>query len=218
MANDERFGLPLSLAEALRADPSAKAAVLAQLLEETERTPQRSSSPRDRLGRHWRAALAGMTLAVGFATQGYAGETSLEGRWTMAPAQSSFEERVTGPAPDQATVVVTRDEPGHLSYELNESRRGVPVARGAYDLSFVDALSTSSVDGTRLAVSVERDARGDVVIRAPAVGGLQALIRMRRTGPDTALLEHEVQGDAGSRQLERISLVRIESAPDQPDR
>ena len=149
-----------------------------------------------------------MTLAVGFATQGYAGTTSLEGRWTMAPASSSFEERVTGPAPDQAIVVVSRDDADHLSYELSESRHGVAVAYGAYDLSFSDALSTSSVDGASLPVTAERDARGNVVIRAPAVGGLQALIRVRRTGPDTATLEHEVQGASGSRQLERISLVR----------
>ena len=155
--------------------------------------------------------MAGMTLAVGFATQGYAGTTSLEGRWTMAPALSSFEESVTGPAPDHATVVVSRDDPAHLSYELSESRRGVPVAYGAYDLSFGDALSTSSVDGSRLPVTAVRDAQGDVVIRAPAVDGLQALIRVRRTGPDTALLEHEVQGAAGSRQLERISLVRSDA-------
>ena len=215
MADDDRFGLPLSLKEALRADDSPDAALLANLLDQAEpRTPRSPGGRR----RRWKAALtgatlAGVSLAAGFATQGYASATGLQGRWTMAAAQSSFEERVTGPAPDQATVVVSRDEPGHLSYELNESRRGVPVAHGAYDLSFVDALSTSSVDGMRLPVTVERDAQGVVVIRAPAVDGVQALIRMRRTGPDTALLEHEVQGAAGSRQLERISLVRSDAAP-----
>ncbi len=153
-----------------------------------------------------------MGLAAGFATQGYARTTSLEGRWTMAPALSSFEEQVTGPAPDQATVVFTRDAPDRLTYELSESRRGLPVAHGAYDVSFAGAGSTSSVDGTRLPVTAERDAGGDVVIRAPAVDGLQALIRVRRTGPDTAMLEHEVQGAGGARQLERISLVRSGTA------
>ncbi len=217
MSNQERFGLPLSLAEALRADPSPNAALLANLLEAEEAPSCRSLHPRQGgLKRRWRIAMAGMTLAVGFTTQGYAGTTSLEGRWTMAPALSSFEERVTGPAPDAATVVVSRDDPGHLSYELSESRQGVPVAHGAYDLSFMDALSTSSVDGTRLPVTAERDAQGGVVIRAPAVDGLQALIRMRRTGPDTAMLEHEVQGADGSRQLEHISLVRSATASTSP--
>lgn len=218
MPKNERFGLPLSLAEALRADPSPDAALLANLLEEGESSSHRTIPARTAgLKRRWGIAVAGLTMAVGFATQGYAGTTtSLEGRWTMAPALSSFEERVTGPAPDQATVVVSRDDPDHLSYELSESRRGVRVAHGAYDLSFADALSTSSVDGTRLPVTAERDARGDVVIRAPAVDGVQALIRVRRTGPDTAMLEHDVQGARGSHRLERISLVRNQAASDAP--
>ena len=216
MAMDDRFGLPLSLAEALRADPSADAAELANLLEE-DRPASRRSPPAtvEALRRRWRIVLAGVTLAFGCATQGYADTASLEGRWTMAPSLSSFEERVTGPAPDQVTMVVSRDDPGRLTYELSESRRGVPVAHGAYDLSFVDALSTSSVDGERLAVTAVRDERGDVVIRAPAVDGLQALIRVHRTSPDTATLEHEVQGASGSRQLERISLVRDGTAANQ---
>jgi hypothetical protein len=153
-------------------------------------------------------------LAAGFATQGYAAASSLEGRWTMARALSSFQEEVTGPAPDQATVIVTRDDHDRLAYELSESRHGVPVARGVYDLSFAGAGSTSSVDGTSLPVTAERDARGDVVIRAPAVDGLQALIRVRRTGRDTALLEHAVEGAAGAHELERISLVRSDAPAD----
>ncbi len=213
MTFDARFGLPLSLTEALRADPSPDAAELASLLEQDESASRRASPLREGgFGRRWRTALAGVSLAVGFAAHGYAGTTSLEGRWTMAPALSSFEEQVTGPAPDHSTVVFTRDAPDRLSYELSESRRGVPVAHGTYDVSFGGAGSTSSVDGTRLPVTAERVAGGDVIIRAPAVDGLQAMIRIRRTGPDTALLEHEVQGASGGRQVERISLVRSETA------
>ena len=211
MAYDARFGLPLSLTEALRADPSPQAAALADLLTEDE--PARPPPGAGRV-RRWRTALAGLTLAAGFAAQGYAATTSLEGRWTMAPALSSFQEEVTGPAPDQATMIVTRDDHDRLAYELSESRHGVPVAHGAYDISFAGAGSTSSVDGASLPVTAERDARGDVVIRAPAVDGLQALIRVRRTGRDTALLEHAVQGADGARELERISLVRSDMPAD----
>ncbi len=212
MTLDERFGLPLSLAEALRADPSPEAAELASLLEQGRPTPRRTSvRQRGGVAPRWRAALAGIGLAAGFAAQGHAGPTSLEGRWTMAAALSSFEEQVTGPAPDQATVVVTRDAPDRLSYELSESRRGRPVAHGAYDVSFAGG-GASWVDGTWLPVTAERGAGGEVVIRAPAVDGLQALIRVRRTGPDTAVLEHEVEGATGARWLERISLVRNETA------
>ena len=193
-------------------DASPDAATLASLLEQAETPVRQPRATGANGGQRWRTTLAGLGLAAGFATQGFAGTTSLEGRWTMARAQSSFLEQVTGPAPDQATVVFTRDDQDHLSYELDESRRGVPVAHGAYDLSFAGAGSTSSVDGTRLAVTAERDAEGDVVIRAPAVDGLQALIRVRRTGPDTATLEHEVQSADGARQLERINLVRSETA------
>ena len=213
MSFDERFGLPLSLTEALRADPSPDAAVLASLLEEGGSSPPRVGSPRTGGWRHrWRSALAGVSLAAGLATQGHAGTTSLEGRWTMAAAQSSFEEQVTGPAPDQATVVFTRDAPDRLTYELSESRRGVPVAYGTYDVSFSGAGSTSSVDGTRLQVTAERDAGGEVVIRAPAVDGLQALIRVRRTGPATAPLDPEGQGAAGPRRVARLSLMRSPTA------
>ncbi len=214
MVDDERFGLPLSLTEALRRDPSRQAAMLADLLDDGRSVQRTPSADRSGFTRRWRVALAGLTLAMGFAAQGHAGTTSLEGRWTMAPALSSFEETVTGPAPDQATVVFTRDDPDHLSYRLSESRRGVRVAEGAYDLSFAGARSTSWVDGASLPVTAERDGRGDIVIRAPAVNGLQALIRVRRTGPDTAMLEHDVESAAGARQLERISLVRVETASD----
>ena len=205
MVDDTRFGLPLSLAEALRADPSPQAAVLADLLAEDATVRRASNAARGRL---WRAALAGLTLAAGCATQGYAASSSLEGRWVMTPALSRFQEQVTGPAPDQATVVVTRDDHDRLAYELSESRSGVRVAHGSYDISFAGASSTSSVDGAKLPVTAERTAQGDVVIRAPVVDGLQALIRVRRTGQDTALLEHTVEGADGPRELERISLIR----------
>ena len=205
MVDNTRFGLPLSLTEALRADPSPQAAALADLLAD-DAPVRRTFSPAR--GRRWRAALAGLTLAAGCVTQGNAATSSLEGRWIMAPALSSFQEAVTGPAPDQATVIVTRDDHDRLAYELSESRSGVPVAHGSYDVSFAGATSTSSVDGARLPVTAERDARGDVVIRAPAVDGLRALIHVRRTGQDTALLEHTVEGVDGAHELERISLIR----------
>ena len=215
MALDERFGLPLSLAEALRADPSPQAARLADLLEEgLARTGRPVHMQEATIQRSLSVMMAALALALGCATYSYAGPTSLEGRWAMAPSSSRFEEQVTGPAPDQAIMVVSRDDRDHLSYELDESRSGVPVAHGSYELSFVDALSTSRVDGMSLPVTAARDARGDVVIRAPAVDGLQALIRVRRTGPDTAILQHEVESAAGARELERISLVRVASAGD----
>ena len=208
MIEDARFGLPLSLAEALRVDPSPQAALLAGLLVEDEPVRERAGPKR---GRSWRTALTGMTLAAGFASHGYAASTSLEGRWVMAPALSSFLEAVTGPAPDQAVVIFTRDDHDRLAYELSETRHGVPVAHGTYNLSFAGAASTSSVDGASLPVTAERDAQGDVLIRAPAVDGLQALIRVRRTGRNTALLEHAVQGVDGAQELEKISLVRSDA-------
>ncbi len=209
MTNDARFGLSLSLVEALRVDPSADAATLADLLAD-EAPARRAAPPRARHGHSWGAAFAGLGLAAGLGAQSLAATPTMEGAWAMAPSQSSFQEAVTGPAPDRATVVVTRDDRDRLAYELVESRRGSEVARGAYDVSFKGAPSTSMVEGSTLKVTAERDARGDVVIRAPPVAGLQALIRVRRTGRDTALLEHEVQGAAGALKVERISLVRTD--------
>ena len=208
MANDARFGLPLSLLEALRADPSADAALLADLLAAQE--PPAPPTCRPRRTRLWRTALAGLTLATGVGTQGYAAQPSLQGQWTMAAQQSSFQEEVTGPAPDAATMIVTRDDPGHLVYQLIESRHGAEVAHATYDISFAGAASTSRVDGLDLAVTAVRDAAGDVVIRAPAIDGMQATIRVRRTGSNTALLEHDVEGPSGALAVERISLVRTD--------
>lgn len=168
------------------------------------------------LSRGWRASLLGLGLMVGLGAQAHAAAASLEGRWTMAQRGSSFQEAVTGPAPDDATLVVTRDDPQRFAYQLVERRGGVEVARAAYDVSFDGATSTSRVGGEGLRISAERDARGDVVLRAPKVGGSQAAIHVRRTGPDTALLEHEVATDGGVLRLETISLVRTDDEGSRP--
>ena len=110
MTRDARFGLPLSLVEALRADPSPAAATLAELLSD-DAPPKR---PR-RAGR-WASAFAGLGLAAACAAAGpsyaaTAAPSGLEGRWVMAPQGSSFSEAVTGPAPDRVVVVVSRDAP-----------------------------------------------------------------------------------------------------------
>ncbi len=220
MANDERFGLTLSLVEALRADPSPDAGELADLLAETDGDEEdvQEENAREVVWRRapphpWAALAASMALCIGFAGQGHAaGATlpgaNLQGSWRMAAASSVFQEAVTGPAPDTATVTVARDDGDGLAYQLIETRGGVEVARGAYDVSFIGAPSTSSVDGATLRVVAIRDADGGVLIKAPSVDGLQASIHMRRTGVDTALLEHDVVGSRGLMTVERISLVR----------
>ncbi len=208
MTNDPRFGLPLSLVEALRADPSPTAAALTDLLAEDAPAV---IPPRRRAGRAWRGLAAGVALSLGAGAHGYAATSNLEGRWVMAPESSSFQEAVTGPAPDMAVVTVTRDDDTGLSYELVETRHGVEVARGVYDISFAGAGSTSSVGGARLQVAGSRDAAGAVVIVAPVVSGRQASIHMRRTGPDSAMIEHDIKTPEGSFKVEKISLVRSAS-------
>lgn len=228
MTLDARFGLPLSLAEALRADPSPAAAALAELMAD-EGPP-----PRPRRARPWRSALAGLGLAAACAaaapsyaqaaTQAatpiaaqVAAPAGLEGRWVMAAQGSAFSESVTGPAPDRVVVVVSRDAPDRLAYELVESRGGREVARSAYDVSFAaGAASRSRASGAELAITGEREPSGDVLLRAPPVGGMRAVIRVRRTGPDSAVLEHAVEGPAGRTPLERVDLVRDRAAAPTP--
>lgn len=230
MNDNDRFGLPLSLVEALRADPSPDAEVLADLLAQADPAPAGSHTTHIRPRR---MALAGMVVALGIGAQSYAaaaavqgrapqsqgsrsqslesptlaGET-LEGRWAMAAWQSSFQESVTGVAPDAAVMTVTRDDGQRLAYELSESRRGLEVARAAYDLSFVGAPSSSAVGGATRTVTAARDDRGDVLIQAPAVGAYRVVIHVRRTGPDSLLLEHDVEGAGQTVMLEQIRLVR----------
>jgi hypothetical protein len=168
-------------------------------------SPAESSERPDLL---WRSALGGLALAAGISVQGHAAAIGLEGRWDMAPATSSFHEGVTGPAPDQAVMVVTRDEPGRFTYRLVESLDGAEVAQGFYDLTFQGKRSSVNIDGNRQNVIASREAAGDVVIKAPAVGGLQAVIKVQRTGPDTAIIEHFVDGPQGELEIERLSMVR----------
>ena len=212
MFDDARFGLPLSLEEALSTDPSREAAQLAQLLREADGATQaQTRAPREGRRRVWRNTMAGLALATAVANSAAHAATptpSLQGRWTMAPAASSFQEGVTGPAPDHATMTVSQDDPHHFTYELVERRGGAEVARGVYDLSFGDAASTTRVDGADLKVEASRAANGDVLIEAPPVGALRAVIRVLRTGPDTAVLEHDVEDAGRTMAVERISLVR----------
>jgi hypothetical protein len=161
--------------------------------------------------RPWQAMVTGLALTVSLGAQSFAAAPSLQGRWTMVPAGSSFEETVTGPRPDAVTMSVTRDDPARLTYELVESRGGEEVARGDYDLSLSGAGSTSSVDGAKLNVVAEREPAGDIVVLGPRIAGAQAAIRVRLTGPDSAVLEHEVSNDGRVRRIETISLVRAEA-------
>ena len=206
MTKDTRFGLPLSLGEALRADGSPVAAKLADLIEQGE--GPRTDRPEARRACAWRAGLAGLALCASLGAQAYAAAPSLQGRWIMAPDRSRFEEGVTGPAPDAATLVVSQDNAERLTYALVETRGGREVASAAYDISFAGRASTSAVDHVRMQVQGAREADGGVVIRAPSVDGLQASIHLRRTGPDSALLEHEVSGADSALRVETISLVR----------
>ena len=207
MTNDNRFGLPVSLVEALRDDCSPTAAALADLLERGD-APARASSAPTKPVRHWQAVLTGLALSASIGAQSYAATPSLQGRWTMATEKSQFVEGVTGPAPDAATLVVTHDDPARLTYALVETRDGLEVARADYDISFAGSGSTSAMDHVRMQVVGAREHGGGVVIRAPAVRGIQASIRLRRTGPNSALLEHDVSDAAGAMRLETISLVR----------
>ena len=204
MTQDARFGLPLSLVEALKADPSPVARDLADLLEDGA-APAPAPARRSPSGA-WRALLAGLSLAAVAGVQAYAAEPTLAGRWSMAAAGSRFVEAVTGPAPESATWIVTRDDGDRLAYRLIETRRGAGPVSATYDVAVADARSAPATSD--LEVTAVRDAEGDVIIRAPRVDGLQALIRVRRTGRDTAVLEHAVQSAAGSTEVERISLVR----------
>ena len=205
---DARFGLPLSLVEALRADRTPVAAELADMLADDD-APCPTPPPRP-----LRTALFGLAAMVGasVATSSHATTSTLEGRWTMRPEASSFQERVTGPAPDVAVMVVTRDDADHLTYELIESRRGSETARAAYDVSFDGAPSTSRAGGAAVGVTAARDVAGAVLVRGARVGPYQAVIRVRRTGRDTATLEHTVEGPKGVDTLERLSLIRTDGA------
>ncbi len=219
MTNDDRFGLSLSLVEALRIDPSPEAAALAELIgEDANEDGAPVHAARSSSKQSWCALVAGLGLAIGFGAHGYAAGVdlqgaslrplSLQGDWRMSRTASVFQEAVTGPAPDSVTVSVARDDGERLTYQLVEVRGGVEVARGAYNVSFTGAPSTSSVNGARLQVVATRDVDGGVRIEAPAVDGLQASIHMKQTGADTAVLEHDVSGAGGAMAVERISLVR----------
>ena len=209
MAYDDRFGLPLSLVEALRAESSPDARTLADLLADEDEQSVSKSSGRDVVSaRPWASLAAGLALCASLGFPAQAASLNLQGEWRMAPASSAFREAVTGPAPDTATVRVVRDDAERLAYQLVETRGGVEVARGAYDISFTGAPSTSSVGGATLQVVATRDSAGGVLIEAPEVGGLQASIHMRQTGADTAVLEHDVRSADGAIAVERISLVR----------
>jgi hypothetical protein len=138
---------------------------------------------------------------------------SLEGRWVMARDRSFFEERVSGPAPDKTIVTVVRDSPDRLIYDVSESRAGEEVAHGAYNLSLTGSLSRSVVDGARQTLKAARSSDGAVIATAAPVAGYTALIRLRSTGPNTAVLEHEVESASGPIPVDQITLIRsVEAA------
>ncbi len=94
MTNDTRFGLPISLVEALRDDCSPTAAALADLLECGD-APADVRRGRTKPARPWQAALTGLALSVSVGAQSYAATASLQGRGKMAMDQAQFVEGAT---------------------------------------------------------------------------------------------------------------------------
>ena len=204
MSHDARFGLPLSLVEALELDSSPQARDLAALLQDARPA---APMPRRRTAA-WAAPIAALAAALAMGAPGYAAAAGLEGRWVLAPQGSSFAEGVTGLAPDHAVVEVSHDDAKRFAYKVVESRDGVEVARAAYAVAYADGSGTSRIGATVMPVAGARDADGGVVITAPAVAGLRASIRFRSTGGDTAELEHAVEGPQGATVLETLRLTR----------
>ena len=205
MSHDARFGLPLSLVEALELDRSPQARDLARLLQDGP--PARPAGRRGRMA-GWAAPAAALAGALSMAAPGYASAASLAGRWVLAPQGSSFAEGVTGRAPDRAVVEVSEDSAKRFAYEVVESRDGVEVARAAYTVSYPTGASTSRIGDSVARAAGARDAAGGVVITAPAVDGFQALIRFDPTAEGGAEIQHAVQGPQGVTVLETLRLTR----------
>lgn len=204
MSTDARFGLPLRLADALNQESSAGAAMLGGFSE--QRPNAKTPSPGRWVGP--RLAAAGAGAAAALVAQAHAAVPSLQGRWTMDPAQSQFYEPLTGPAPDSVTVVVARDTPQRLQYQLVERRGGVEIGHAAYALSFSGGPSVSIADGRKRKVSAARDPAGAVVVFGPKTANARVVIRLQPTGPDRAVLEHDLEAGGRSVPIERIALVR----------
>ena len=207
MSSDARFGLPLSLVEALEMDSSAPARDLVQMLREPEPTRPAQTGKRRRMVA-WSLPLLALASSVLLAAPSYAAGASLEGRWVLVPEASSFNEAVTGLAPDHAVVRVTRDDAKRFAYNVVESRDGVEVARASYAVVYAGGTGARRVDNTVLRVTAAKTTAGDVVITSPAVNGMHAWIRFRRTGDNTAEIQHEIEGPQGSTSLETLRLTR----------
>jgi hypothetical protein len=126
----------------------------------------------------------------------------------MVRDASSFSEGVTGPTPDEALMEVTRDDPGGLSYVLIERRVGAEIGRASYQLSFAGSPSRILVDGRTTAVSATRSPTGDVTVNAPPKDGYWAVIRIKRTGPESVVVEHAVDSASGEIPLESVAMIR----------
>ncbi|MBE7220131.1 MAG: hypothetical protein INR64_16800, partial [Caulobacteraceae bacterium] len=125
--SDTRFGLPLSLAEALRQDPSPEAAELATLLEAEPPRLRRAACACRAAGARIAVGITGLAAGLSLAGHALAAGPSMVGRWVLAPASSQFSEAVTGAAPDKVVVTVTRDDAARFAYRVDETRAGAPV-------------------------------------------------------------------------------------------
>jgi len=151
------------------------------------------------------ALLAGAAALVSAAS---AHAQSLIGRWVLAPERSSFVEAVTGPAPQGAEWIVSRDDGDRLAYTLVETRDGDVVARAAYDVSLHGGPSQSHVDGDVRNVVATRANDGSTLIQAPAVAAWRASIRIRQISPKEAVIEHVVSGPTGDVVVDRLVMER----------
>jgi hypothetical protein len=131
----------------------------------------------------------------------------------MAPAKSSVNEAVTGPAPDEVEMMVTRYDASSMNYQLAERLNGSQVASAAYTLSFSGGQSESRIDGRRQNVEASRAANGDVMVLTAKSGDLRAVIHIRQIGADAAVLDHSVLSPSGELQVEEFYMVRRVARP-----
>ncbi|MFT4252867.1 MAG: hypothetical protein QM608_10305 [Caulobacter sp.] len=126
-----------------------------------------------------------------------AGPLGVGGKWMLDLPRSHFNEALTGAAPLSGELDITKDDGKFIAWTLvEEDDEGVAAIQFA-DAGLDGSPTRAVVNFNFVTLSVERTGPSSVAVMTHGQTGRRQTMRVALSGPDTLLIEQDVDGKPG---------------------
>ena len=137
------------------------------------------------------------SLALAAPAFGQQAPLGAAGLWKLDPAASRFNEALTGPAPLNAEIDVTKDDGQSLAWTLLEEDEAGLAAIQFADAP-LDGTPTKAVVNTQIVmISVRREGASGVSAVTSNRTGRKQSMRVWLSDPNTLMIEQDIDGQPG---------------------